>query len=308
MTAFPLTEKGVEAVGAGVGSAAFDAPKLNDPMAGAAGAAAGFSVVVSAAFPNENGEEADADSLGASPTFCRDEPNWNGGGEAAMAGVVVPEPGWDFCPKKLGTLELVSVDPDADAGVEGLPRPNENCFFAGSASTGLVVELLGGAKNDEVGAEVEGADRDAVGDGFRPAEREKKPFSSGLSADTVGVSVREAAFVLLASSGESGSATIDPAARGDDARGRVELRRDRGPPTDRPEFDGTLNELALLEVAGPKRPSRDDPESEAGATAGVSCLGVGADRPNEIPVKDDGKEILVCSSSSISGRSSSLAE
>jgi hypothetical protein len=93
-------------------------------------------------------------------------------------------------------------------------------------------------------------------------------------------------------SGESGSATIDPAARGEEARGRLAFNRERGPRGGTPKLD--VGAVGLL---------RDDSDFCAGGGGG----GGRAKLPKETPL-NDGSEILVCSSSSISGKSSSLAE
>ena len=199
-------------------------------------------------------------------------------------------------------LPLPFVVPfELEAGAEGFPRPNENCFFEASSEGLGVVE--GGVKNEEeaVGI-VDGAARVEAGLLLEP-DNEKKPCSSGFKL------VLGLAFPLPILSGESGSATIDPAASGDDARGRVEFRRERGPPVDLP-LAGTPNEEEPELAAGPIRPSNEVPESPADdEEVGSYCaFGVGGAKPNDIPVKEDGRVILACSSSSMSGKSSSRAE
>lgn len=105
-------------------------------------------------------------------------------------------------------------------------------------------------------------------------------------------------------SGESGSATTEVAARGDDARGRLELRRERGPPvrgTPRPE------DPVLEAGAGPEEVFSVD-GAGGGGGFGLGATGAGTPKfPKLIPPKE-GNVILVCCNSSISGRSSSLAE
>lgn len=110
-------------------------------------------------------------------------------------------------PKKLGM--------PPDGGVAGLPRPRL------VALTGL----FGGAKKSEAGA---GA---AAAGGVRPAgvdapegANEKKPVDGGATGAGAGTSISLGLSASLAW-GESGSAMIELAASGDEARGRVEPRR-----------------------------------------------------------------------------------
>lgn len=98
-------------------------------------------------------------------------------------------------------------------------------------------------------------------------------------------------------SGESGSATIDPAARGEEARGRLAFNRDSGPRGGTPR----LVEGAEGRLRGASAVSFVAVCEEGAAGGGRPKL------PNVTPV-NEGSDILVCSSSSISGRSSSLAE
>lgn len=145
----------------------------------------------------------------------------------------------------------------------------------------------------------------------------KKPLSSAFRVEVEADVEADLDLDLPTLSGESGSATIEPAARGDEALGRVELRRDSGPPPDRavPFAAGTPRdeEDPVAEVVagaeGPIRPKREEPASpEAEGVDKLAALGGGGGKPKLIPVKEDGKVILACSSSSISGKSSSLAE
>ena len=261
-------------IGAGVGlSAAAEvlppAPKLKLPI----GAGAGLSELC----PKLIGA---ASVFGASIGLDVSDPKEKGVG-AATTGVAVPELEPDLFPKKFGTSPCPdSLVGEVEAGgADGLPRPK---LKAGLAEPPSEVEGLGGAKSDE------GAAGTGVG-AFDP-EREKNPFSFGVTRDCAGVG----AFV----SGESGSATTEVAAKGDDARGRLEFRRESGPPV----------------VRGTPRPEELDVDfSTAGAAGGgvdFAAGGAGAGTPKFpklIPPKD-GNEILVCCNSSISGRSSSLAE
>lgn len=93
---------------------------------------------------------------------------------AATTGVEVPEFGPDLVPKKFGT----SPDPDSPVGeveaggADGLPRPKLN---AGLPEPPSVKEGLGGANRDEGAA--------GAGVGALAPEREKKPFSLGVTRD-----------------------------------------------------------------------------------------------------------------------------
>lgn len=191
-------------------------PKLKVPS----GAGAGLSEdagVDEPPWPNENGAE--ESFLAVSAGLGADDPNENGVG-AATTGVAAPESGADLRPKKLGT------SPDSLGGVvvvggaEGLPRPK---LKAGLLDPSVD---LGGANKDEGAC----CGCEEVGGVDLPPDSEKKPFSSGLAVVDGGVG----AFV----SGESGSATTEVAAKGEDARGLVAFSLDRGPPvrgTPRPD-------------------------------------------------------------------------
>lgn len=99
------------------------------------------------------------------------------------------------------------------------------------------------------------------------------------------------------SGGDSGSATIEPDARGEEALGRLELRRESGP--GRPE--GTASDTGVACVEG-----------EAGWTGvdGTGAVTAGVRPSKLIPENPEklGNWIMVDSSSSIGGRSSSRAE
>jgi hypothetical protein len=74
-------------------------------------------------------------------------------------------------------------------------------------------------------------------------ESEKKPFSSALTGFW--------AFAGPELSGESGSATIDPAAKGEEARGRLAFRRDSGPRAGTPRLeDGAAGLLKVFVDSG----------------------------------------------------------
>lgn len=254
-----------EPIGAGV-DAGFEAsaglePKLKLPNG--AGAGVGVASAGVDGLPKENGA---AFVLEVSVGFGA--PKLKGVG-AATTGVEVPESGADFLPKKLGT----SPDSLAGAGVgaagpEGLPRPKLKVFLELSLDEG-------GPPNK--------ATEGAAGAGALEPESEKNPFSLGLTASFGG------AGALV--SGESGSATIDPAAKGEDARGRLAFSLESGPRAGTPRF----------EVEGAAGLLRDESDFWGAGGGGRPKL------PNETPL-NEGSEILVCSSSSISGKSSSLAE
>jgi hypothetical protein len=246
------------AVEAGFVASAGLAPKLKLPN-GAGAASVGVE-----GLPKENGAavvlDVSAAGLGA--------PKLNGVG-AATTGVEVPESGADLRLKKLGTSPDSLVGAAGVGAAGGLPSPKLKVDF-------LAVSLdAAGPPNNAAGG--------ATGVGAFEPEREKKPFSLGLTGSFGGVGP--------VVSGESGSATIDPAASGEDALGRLAFSRERGPRagTPRLEVEGAAGLLS---------------ESDLGAGA----AGGGRPKlPNETPL-NEGSEILVCSSSSISGRSSSLAE
>ena len=283
-----LAPKVKDPIGAGFLAAGSEAveeapPKLNDPIgAGAeagfeasagltpklklpkgAGAGAGVASAGVDGLPKENGA---AVVLDVSVGFGA--PKLKGVG-AATTGVEAPESGADFRPKKFGTSpeSLVGAGVGA-AGAGGLPRPKLNGFLL------LSVEAGGPPNKATEGAAGVGA--------FEPLS-EKKPFSLGLTVSFGG------AGALV--SGESGSATIDPAAKGDDARGRLAFNLESGPRAGTPK----------LEVEGAAGLLREASDFWGAAAGGRLKL------PNETPLKE-GNEILVCSSSSISGKSSSLAE
>ena len=257
-----------------VPSAGFGRPKENPPAGGAP-----LGVVDPAASdlgrPKSNVGAAVA--LGAAFSAGLGAPK-------LKVGVAVPEGGADFLPKKSGTDPFGVVE-DSVAG--GLPRPRP----------GEAV-LAGGAKKEEASGAFGAGAFGTVREGLGPLMREKKPVSSALGG---------AAFSGTAVGGESGWAVIEFAARGDDDRGRVDMAA----PRSREPFAGGLA------AGGPSRLRREPPEGEAdcsctdcGAGLGVedcSAGGVAAPRLNEMPEKD-GRGILFCSSSSMSGRSSSRAE
>lgn len=141
-------------------------------------------------------------------------PKLNPVGTGPAAGETVPEAGADFLPKKSGTDEV----PSAEGGAEGLPRPKLTAFLGPSVRISLVI------------LENSGGGLAGVEDAVLP--REKKPVASGLAAGTAGVA--EAPV----SGGDAGSATMDPEARGEEARGRLELSRESGPAPGR--LDGTV--------------------------------------------------------------------
>ena len=195
--------------GAGFEASAGLAPKLKLPKGAGAGAGAGAASAGVDGLPKENGAAVVLDvsvALGA--------PKLNGVG-AATTGVEVPESGADFRPKKLGT----SPESLAGAGVGvgaagGLPRPKLKGFLELSVDAG-------GPPNK--------ATEGAAGVGAFEPESEKKPFSLGLTVSF------EGAGALF--SGESGSATIDPAAKGEDARGRLAFNLESGPRAGTPKFE-----------------------------------------------------------------------
>ena len=248
---------------AGFEASAGLAPKLKLPNGAGAGTGAGVDSADADGLPKENGA---AVVLGVSAGFGA--PKLNGVG-AATTGVEVPESGADLRPKKFGTspesLEGAGV---GAAGADGLPRPKAKGF--------LVLSL-------EAGGPPNKATEGAAGVGAFEPEREKKPFSFGLTVSF------EGAGALV--SGESGSATIDPAAKGEDARGRLAFSLERGPRAGTPKF----------EVEGAAGLLSEESDFWGAAAGGRLKL------PNETPL-NEGSEILVCSSSSISGKSSSLAE
>ena len=239
------------------------APKLKLPNG--AGARAESAGVEAEGLPNAKGAavgvvaDASAAGLGA--------PKLNGVG-AATTGVEVPESGADLRPKKFGTSPESLVGAGGAGAAEGLPRPKLKVDF-------LDVSLdAAGPPNKGAGAALEV--------GALEPDNEKNPFSLGLTTSLGGTGP------LF--SGESGSATIDPAARGEDARGRLAFNRDSGPRAGTPKLaEGAAGLLIGSDFV-------------AGAAGGGRPK-----LPNETPLKE-GSEILVCSSSSISGRSSSLAE
>lgn len=246
------------------------APKLNGPGTTVSGEA----VIV---VPNENGAGL-TDSAGGLAAIPKSRATT---GFAAAGGGVDDAP-----PKKLGT-----APPDAgvDVGEGSLPRPVEGLdngakkLEAGGLPTGVVVPVGGvRAGVDETGA------------------REKKPPGGDLGA-------------VSTFSYDSGSAVTELPASGDDARGRLdnpELSRGRLVlrPTD---GDGTDSEAVGCGTgAGGGTEMRDD--SCGGASEfcffSSSFFSVGApNRGMEIPLNEV-SGILVASSSSISGKSSSRAE
>jgi hypothetical protein len=243
------------------------APKLKEPI-GASFSDGGAGVV-----PNEKAGAAAL--IGSAAVSAGLAPKVKGAA-AATTGVADPESGADLRPKKSGTPpdSLAGGVEAAGAGAEGLPSPKLNAGFL------LAFE---GAADPNSGAGVE------VGaGGFAPPEREKKPFSLGVI-----VCLGSLGFCV---SGESGSATMDPAARGEEARGRLALSRDKGPRAGTPRLEGAGAGGRLSEV------------SLFWAGCAVGAAGGGSPKlPNFTP-ENEGSEILVCSSSSISGKSSSLAE
>lgn len=177
----------------------FGAPKLKDPSGAGAGLSAppepvapvlgapkvklpigaGLSVVAGGPRPKEGGAESFFGcSTGLDERFAKE----NGVG-AATTGVVVPEFGPDFVPKKFGTSPDPDPDPDPDslvdvvegAGAEGLPRPKLNPGLPLAPPVLSEVEGLGGAKSDEAGA--------GGCTGALAPEREKNPFSLGVTRD-----------------------------------------------------------------------------------------------------------------------------
>lgn len=194
-------------VGAGFEASAGLAPKLKLPKG--AGAGAGVASAGVDGLPKENGADV---VLDVSAGF--DAPKLNGVG-AATTGVEVPESGADLRPKKFGTspesLEGAGV---GAAGAEGLPSPKLNGFLAVSF---------------EAECPPNKATEGAAGVGAFEPESEKNPFSLGLTVSFGG------AGALV--SGESGSATIDPAAKGEDARGRLAFNLESGPRAGTPKFE-----------------------------------------------------------------------
>jgi hypothetical protein len=93
-------------------------------------------------------------------------PKLNGVG-AATTGVEVPESGADLRPKKFGTSPESLAGAVGAGAAEGLPRPKAKVgFFALSLAAG-------GPPNKAAGG--------AAGVGAFELEREKKPFSFGLT-------------------------------------------------------------------------------------------------------------------------------
>lgn len=148
-----------------------------------------------------------------------------GGGAAAGAAAL---------PKKLGT-------PFAAGGADGLPIPSDPVFFAASVRMSLAILVKSGG--GLVGVEDE-------------EPRAKNPDASGFATGGAGAPV---------SGGDSGSATIEPPASGDEALGRLELNRESGP--GRP--DGTVR----LDAAG-CAPELDDCAGAAEVDAAGAGLGV----------------------------------
>ena len=205
-------------------------------------------------------------------------------------GVAVPELGADFLPKKSGT-PLGLAGTGAAVGVEaGLPRPKENSFLAWPCVS--VVEYAGGAKNEDAGGFDVGV-VDTAG---------AKRFAADLAG--IGVSV-DLAFPEVCDGGDSGGATTEFEANGEEALGRVDTPADNRVPRPAAGLDpGTLRfELFAGDVA-------DVAERELGVDS-IGCAeldkGVPANPLNDIP-DIGGSGILTCANSSIGGKSSSRAE
>lgn len=121
--------------------------------------------------------------------------------------------------------------------------------------------------------------------------RRKKPSATGCAGFAGGSE----------DGGDSGWATIDPAARGDDALGRVEtppFMRLTEPPDSRDD-EGMFSDTACFGCEGVV-------PFEVVFASAVEVVGL-LKLPKLIP-ENDGKGIFACSRSSIGGRSSSLAE
>lgn len=248
-------------------------PKLKLPR----GAGADLSVAAGVAVLDEEPKENGAGSFlaGASAALGSDDPKEKGVG-AATIGVAVPE-----LPKKLGTSPPsvaggVVVDV---GGADGLPSPKLNAGFFDASVDPNSADGAGG-----------------LATGVLEPDKEKKPFSSGLR-DAWGFS-----FAEPVESGESGCATIELPAKGEEARGREALRRESGP----------------AEARGTPNPEEPEPVDAAGvplsltgaAAADAAGEGAGASTPKlpKLMPEKEGSEIFVCSNSSMSGKSSSLAE
>lgn len=199
-------------------------------------------------------------------------------------------------PKKSG---IESPD-EAFAGSDGLPRPRPvpAAFFAGSR---LPNKLEAGGASllvDENPPKV-------VVAGSLPAGV-VEPVA-GLNKGTNPV-VGAGVAVGAGAGGDSGSATVEDPARGEEALGRCLSILDNGPPR-----TGTLSDVSA--GLGPSLPRRLLESAEA-ASAGAEVVGIsGAGDAgalvkgvNEIPEKELRGILAFSSSSSMSGRSSSLAE
>ena len=197
-----------------------------------------------------------------------------------FVGVVLPEVGCDFLPKKSGTEPLVDCDAGSvDGWDDGLPNPATEIFCDSPAPTP--------------------ANRDRAGVLIGVVEA----FTASGNIPPVGGSD---AWAEGSEGGDSGAATIEPEASGDDARGRDELIRERGP-----EAIRGMPRLSGLAGGGPSRPSRLELDASGGVRVGVGAgCGGGLDAfmlEKEIP-ENELKGIFGASSSSIGGRSSSRAE
>ena len=181
--------------------------------------------------------------------------------DGAWTGVAVSEDEDDLVPKKSGMPDGVRGRSFSD--VDGLPMPVPNVFLGPSPSP-----ANNGGGLAELAALAEGVD------------------CRGMKPSVVGTA-----------GGDSGCATIDPAASGDDARGRVEtpFGLSNVPPDSR-AADGTARFVGGCSVGF---------STGAGAVAVDSAAG--AKFPKLMP-ENEGRGIFACSSSSIGGKSSSLAE
>ena len=221
----------------------------------------------------------------------------------AGTGVDVPELGSDFFPKKSGTAPdraspLACFSPvGAASGADvGLPIPNPSVFLGPSTFPNKLDDVDGvlpNPPNNDAGGLPAGVVLPLVLNG-------KNPSAEG----TVGTTVVDAVDLAGggAVGGDSGSATIDPEAKGEDARGREAFRRESGPAGAR---DGTLSApdcSILVGGAGPNRPNKPIP-SKAGVVlasaaesfsfdAGDGKGAVAEPRPENVIPENDWKGIL----------------
>lgn len=193
-------------------------------------------------------------------------------------------------PKKFGML-LASAFPatgvvSPDTLLEASPNEKDG-FLMASVEAGALEkkeEVAGGLPAGVVEpAGLSEADPSAV-----PPVRGKIPLAGGGKSLSLGTGIV---------GGESGAATIEPAARGDEALGRVDATpsRAKGPP-------------ARGRLSGGRGAAGVATDFEGAVLVETFSSPEGFKPAKEMPEKEGNAIFEACSSSSISGKSSSLAE